>query len=496
MHFLNLRCNSTPHFFTCTQHLYSPFLSTQQPFRLQNNAISEGRPDLVNLLNAREPHEKLIREGTLERRLLAEQVRDDARARLAAKAAAKAVASPTGEPEGVTAARYGLNTLGFVPPGMVASGTLNALAAGMRVGPGGEQVEPNKRARPPATVGLHPVRPRTLDRVRPDLQAIRQHDFSRSDKAATLALNSSGAWETAVGGWQGDSGGGVSVEGSANGSAAVGVSSSVERGGLSGGGDRMGDGGGGSNMVRVGVPVEDIISERRAYSAMGGSRRPLPSPLHPRTPWGTIRTAEQIAESARNMPALVQPQRGEFFSPGEDEDYVVSTDHPVAFKVATKDLPSAAVSAVRSMLADHHTLTVSGIHQRRPPYLDVGNPSTLASIKRELHPSQFTAQLRRNEDDAFRTKKKCFILGATAPWNKSKHMPAGLDTFDFMAKHTAIRYYITDFTEPSGPPMRPPTRGTTRFAANVPSMLSKSREGPIYAARDVNKLMCVAACYV
>jgi hypothetical protein len=446
---------------------------------------------LVALLTAREPHEKLIREGALERRELAERVRDEARARAAIKA--QAAASPTGEPEGVSAARFGLNTLGFVPPGMVASGTLNALAAGLR-NRGGEAIEPNKRARPPAEKGLHPVRPRTLDRIRPDLQALRQHDYSRTERSASLALSSSGAWEAGMGGWV-DGASNMNVNSSTGGGGGGGggsLSSSPLGSGGSGGleGGEGGGGGVGGALVRVGVSVEDILAEKRSSTALGGSRRPLPSPLHPRTPWGTIRPASDLARAASDMPAFTQPTRGAYFAPTADQDYALSTDHPVAFRAATKDLPVAAVAAVRGMLLDHHRLTVSSIHQRRPPYLDVGNPATLlAHSRREMHPSQFTQQLRKNEDDAFRAKKKSFTLGATAPWNKSKYTPSGLDTFDFMAKQSAVRYYVTDFTEPSGAPLRPPSRGPTRFASNVPSMLSRDREGPLYAAKDTNRLL-------
>jgi hypothetical protein len=258
--------------------------------------------------------------------------------------------------------------------------------------------------------------------------------------------------------------------------------------------------------VRVGVAVEDVLREGRAAggggsggSSGGGgdggewptSRRPLPSPLHPRSPFGSIRKPAELEEAARKMPQFARPARDQFFVPNADQDYAISTSHPVAFRQAVKDLPAAAITAVREMLLDKQSLTVSRVHQRRPPYLDVG-PRVVgwAAVQRELQPSEFKGTLRRQPEDTMAAvRRKPFSLGATAPWNKSKHTLSGMDTFDFMAKQSAVRYYVTDFTEPTGPPMRPASRGPTRFASNVPSMLERDAE--VLKARETNKLLCV-----
>ena len=508
------------------------------PFFLPNG-LSEGRPDVTALLNAREPHERLIREGALERRAAAEQVRAESRARTAP------TASPSDSPSGggsvASPARAGLSALGFVPPGMVASGTLNALAAGMAAQPAA-QLEPNRHARPPTAVGMYSSRPRTLEGRRPDLQALRQHDLSRSERAASLALSQSGAWEAAVGGWEGGGGGGG--EGLAQGWGAAGMHASSstsgeeglgwEGGGGGGGGGSSGGGGGGGGssgggggrsspvnlpplafaslqggasassgprLVRVGVAVEDVLSEQRQTGGggrspvgggSGGGRRPLPSPMHPRTPYGTIRAPADVEAAASRMPQFVRPSRAAFFAPTADEDYALTTEHPVAFNAAVKDLPSAAVQAVRDMLLDKARLTVSNIHQRRPPYLDIGPGVTLASVsKREMHPTEFKGSLRRQAEDSLApARRRPFTLGATAPWNKGKYTIAGMDTFDFIAKQSAVRYYVTDFTAPAPATMRPPSRGVTRFASNVPTMVERGEE--LQRAREANKLLCVA----
>jgi hypothetical protein len=481
------------------------------PFQLPTG-ISEGRPDVIALLSAREPHERLIREGALERRAAAEQVRSESRAR-ARTAPSSSPGGGYGSPaasDSVSPARAGLSMLGFVPPGMVASTTLNALAAGMQA-QRQQQVEPNSHALPPTAVGMYPTRPRTLESRHPGLQALRQHDLSRSERAASLALGSSGAWDTAVGGWEGGGGGGGSgMLGAAWGGGGGGMQASTSTSGeesgfspsalpplnLQGGGSTSGGGGspgsggagGGPRLVRVGVGVEEALQEHRQLQSSSG-RRPLPSPMHPRTPYGTIRAPQALEAAAARMPQFVRPTRTAYFSPTSDQDYALSTAHPVAFRAAVKDLPTAAVQAVRDMLQDKAHLTVSSIHQRRPPYLDIGPGVTLSGVtRREMHPGEFTGSLRRQAEDSMAPqKRRPFTLGATAPWNKSKYTISGMDTFDFIAKQAAVSYYVKDFTAPAPAPMRPASRGVTRFASNVPSMVE--REAEQQRAKEINRLM-------
>ncbi len=44
-----------------------------------------------------------------------------------------------------------------------------------------------------------------------------------------------------------------------------------------------------------------------------------------------------------------------------------------------------------------------------------------------------------------------------------------------MAKQSGYKYYVSDYTQPSKAPMRPPTSGTTR-ADRAPSMMYKQHE--------------------
>jgi hypothetical protein len=460
------------------------------PFRLPYG-VSEGRPDLSALLNAREPHERLIREGALERRQLAETVRDAARER-----AHSPKPSPSGAPEGIAPARYGVAALGFVPPGMVASGTLNALATGLKKGSPGPSGEPAARAKPPTPVGMYATRPRVLTPRHPEYQAARQRAAMRFERAAAVAALDA----TAAGaGWDADGG-----FGSGGGS---GASPLGGRGSNSPGGSSVGSGGGGGGadedgaVVRVGVPLADAVSEATSAlyahplagraSGRGGSRggrAPPPGGVLPRTPWGTPRAPGDALPPA--APVVPTPRATDFFPADRDVDYAILESRPRAFKQATRDLPTPAVAAVRHLLSGHKVLTVSSIHQRRPPYLDMGPPIDPMRLDRELHPADFTRQLRKNPSDQMQRKRQQFTLGSTAPWNKSKTTPSGLDTFDAIAKLRAVRYYVTDFTKPGPPPLRPPSRGVTRFAANVPSLLE--REGERYAAERDNRLLCVS----
>ena len=461
------------------------------PFQLPFG-LAEGRPDITALLTAREPHERLVREGALERRHLASAVRDAATAR----ARSPPKSSPSGAPEGVAPARFGLAALGFVPPGMVASGTLNALAAGLGKGGAGPTGEPLARARPPTPVGMYAQRPRVLTPRHPDLQVLRQRDSGRAERAAALAgveAAAAGAGWDADGGFgtggSGGSGGRASPLGGGSGASPSG--SSVASSGAAGGGAGGGDDEGGA-VVRVGVPLADVLSESTAALYAGGSgwggtgRRPMPSPMRPRTPWGTPRHPSDSPPPA--APTVPNPKPGEFFPGDRDVDYSVSVLNPVAFKQATRDLPNAAITAVRHLLSGHNHLTVSGIHQRRPPYLDVGPPVDPTRMDKELHPADFTRSLRKQPTtDALSLKRRMFTLGATAPWNQSKHTPAGLETFDAMAKLRGVKYYVTDFTKPAPPPLRPASRGATRFASNVPSMVE--RDGERFFAESSNKLL-------
>jgi len=463
---------------------------SKAPFRLPFG-VAEGRPDLSALLNAREPHERLVREGALERRQLAETVRDAARER-----AQSPKASPSGAPEGVAPARFGLAALGFVPPGMVASGVLNTLAAGLNRGSPGPSGEPAKRAKPPTPVGMYAQRPRVLTPRHPEIQVARQRDGARFERAASVAaLNATAA----SAGWDADGGFGSGGGGGGGRASPLGGGSSNSPGGSS-----VGSGGGGGEdegaVVRVGVPLADALSESTAalyahHLAFGGRGGGPASGRGagggggalPRTPWGTPRAPGDALPPA--APLVPTPRATDFFPSDRDVDYAVLESSPRAFKQATRDLPAPAVAAVRHLLSGRKPLTVSSIHQRRPPYFDMGPPVDPMRLDRELHPADFTRQLRKNPSDQMARKRQNFTLGSTAPWNKSKTTPAGLDTFDALAKLRAVRYYVVDFTKPEPPPLRPPSRGVTRFAANVPSLLERDAER--YAAERDNRLLCV-----
>jgi hypothetical protein len=473
-------------------------------------------------MQAREDHERRLREGELERRGFAEERRNAARERARSTSpGGRRRDAGGGGGDSPPSAKFGLAALGFVPPGMVASGTLNALAAGAGggFGQGGvPSAEPSKRPAPPSAVGVYRHRERVFDFKHPDLHALRQHDLERADRAAAWAAAAAAANATTVadaleearGGWgEGGSGGG---SGGGGGQSPMGGSAgSFDGGGASpaggapsgfsrdafargvgavpplplphniwseragGAGASSGGGGGGgasAPLVRVGVPVDELLgtateSAVRAATAARSSRL-VPGPRD---------------EGVRLPPAHV------FEAADSDANYVIDEAQPVAFQMATRDLPRAAMRAVKSLL---HTrpLTVADVHQRRPPFFDAGPP--LVSAEYDPPACSFPQTLRRHAGVlSTASKKKAWVGGCVNAFTCSPYTPASLATFDFFAREHAEGWYVTDFSRPSPPPMRPPSRGVTRFAANVGPGSITAREHDRDAERLTQRLLCV-----
>lgn len=218
-------------------------------------------------------------------------------------------------------------------------------------------------------------------------------------------------------------------------------------------------------FVRVGVPVDTILAQPmpggQQAAIFGGSTRPPTS--------GSFR-----AGLAGSLPRLPTGQVGGALPP-------TSLHHTsmISLGNATADLPMGAVKTVRKLLHEGRAVTVAGIHQRRPPYYDMGPVGEV-----DVGPpsgggpqDHFGRSLRGGGDfQPHARKMPAFKLGCPPPWHGLKQN-AEWDTFDFSAKLDGVKYYTQDFTEPSKAPLRPPTAGTTRYAANVPSMMLKRSAG-------------------
>jgi hypothetical protein len=140
----------------------------------------------------------------------------------------------------------------------------------------------------------------------------------------------------------------------------------------------------------------------------------------------------------------------------------------VSLANATADLPVAAVKAVRGMLQAGAKVTVAGIHQRRPPYIDRGPDPLLGHTGgvREAE-SAFTGSLRFGGGnwEAARNHPP-FRVGCPPPWARSSPAVAPFDTFDYGARTSAAKYYVGDFTAPTRASLRPGTASATRPALN------------------------------
>ena len=420
-------------------------LHMKPPFRVPGG-VSEGRPDLIHLLQAREDHEKRVREGELERRGFAEERRSAARANARSK-------SPSGRhrdggsgggDDSPPPGKFGLAALGFVPPGMVASGTLAALTAG-GFGKAPPSAEPSKRPAPPSAVGVYRHRERVFDGKHPDLQALRQHGLERTDRAAAFASASANATTLVVADAFEEARGGGSVGGgggSPAGSASPG-SGSLTGGGLSPTGGvfsrdsfaRSGavpplavppniwsevGGGGATSLVRVGVPVDELLESATA-SAVRAATASRSSRLH----------------TARESGVRLSP--GHIFSARDsDSNYIIDESQKVAFTMATRDLPRAAMRAVKTLL-HQRPVTVADVHQRRPPFYDAGPPLINADYE---PPARSFPQILRRTNGVVppSSKKKAWIGGSVSAFTRSPYTPAALSTFDFFAReHAEVR---------------------------------------------------------
>jgi hypothetical protein len=461
------------------------------PFRLASGSTSEGRPDLIHLIQAREPHERLVREGALERRNFAEERRDAAKARLKERGASsphsqRALNSLGMGDDSPDGGKYGLGMLGLVPAGMVASGTRNELAAIGAFPSLGALGQPAKRAAPPALVGVLRHRERSLEPRRPDIQAYRQHELGRIDRSQNMSSNTARDMVAVVADAEASARGEASLimgsksfaasgvgplgsTASANGFAVAASSSNhifVPPLPLASGAGSSADE---AILVRVGVPVSELLDGaleegKRVATAVSTAR------------WNKM--APSLAALKTNMAESISSS----ILIDERSNYYLDPMNKIAFDKAVSDLPEPARKAVNQLISEGKRLTVADIHQRRPPVLERGREDSLTS---QIGDNWRISLREAFGEDKLRKKTLPWKGGCVAPTSKSETTPASLDTFDSIARTHATAYYVSDFSKPSPPTMRPSSRGVTRFAVNIPSMVTRhaGRDDALLTAR-------------
>ncbi len=366
------------------------------PFRLPNGAVAEGRPDLRALLNAREPHETLVTEGAGEKSAAA---RERAASRERTRAAA-----PSGKPDrGELADFIGAD----VPSTMLGStfAKLKESVAEVRVAAPRADPLPSPRRPSAAAAGLLRLKDEAVEaRHHTALHRTAQHSPTRTAFDAATALATATAARHA-----GRPGGATAPAGADGGGAGALLPPAPPR------------------FVRVGVPVAPapgapatlIVEDDRP-----GSRLLSRSALGSR--FNTVGGAPDAAGGA-GAPASPHGRPGAAGA-GAGGDALVHNASMISFRHATADLPPAATVAVRRLLEEHRPVSVAAIHQRRPPYLDLGPPRMDDGDDEPLHPEAFATVLRRHPVDAFGQKKMPFVVGCPPPWQQSK--TAAFQTFE------------------------------------------------------------------
>jgi hypothetical protein len=153
------------------------------PFKLATGGTSEGRPDLISLLQAREPHETLIHEAEALRR----QERLENRA--------------TKSPRSKKTSEEGLNDLLGNDPALAAA-LANSIAQQAAKGAPKAEVaipnaEPLTHPRPPTSVGCFRARDAVLETRAASAHAQMQHEAPRWKREESVGL---AAFESAMGG--------------------------------------------------------------------------------------------------------------------------------------------------------------------------------------------------------------------------------------------------------------------------------------------------------
>lgn len=321
------------------------------PFRLANGALAEGRPDLTMLMNAREPHESLVREHQVEKAM---KDRLDGSGRLAAAQVPRPkTRQPTfnyGRPSDAQLAEF----LGAdVPHDMIGS-TFDRLRdpiPDVQIAP--PQLRPNAVARPPSRTGdIRRYKDETVAKHASGLHSQTQHDLNRT------------AFDPLVPMLQPEPVG---------------------------------------HYVRVGVPV--AIANQSQPVVLIQDERPA-----------SFRSGLQASAMHSGMQL---PPASPIRSALGPSDSALLTASQVSFRHATADLPPAAVVAAKRLLDEHRPITVAGLHQRRPPYKDIG--PLRPDDAQDVHPDNFQQLLRKNpEIDALGQKRKAFVVGSAAPWQRHK----------------------------------------------------------------------------
>jgi hypothetical protein len=424
--------------------------TASMPFVLPNGAVAEGRPDVRTLLAARTPHEKLVKEGMGEKSTAIRQA-------AAEKLAAQREAAASGRVNKSELADF----IGAdVPSAMLGStfAKLKESVGEVRVAVG--SVDPLAKPRRPSRVGTI----RLKDTVVEVRNHARLHEHAQHSPTRT-AFDAAGFSPTKTGR-------------SSSAGVGVGAAGAGGRGGMGMGTGTLGGFGSAAEMerpsspppaarfVRVGVPVapapgapttlivEDDRPGSRMLSRSGVGSRFLP-------PSGTS------AGMGMGMDAANSPTR--MGADGADAHLIGSS--MISFRHATADLPVAATVAVRRMVEEHRPVTVAAIHQRRPPYLDMGPARPVDYESVYLHPEQYQATLRRHVVDAFGEKRRPFVMGCAPPWQQSK--TAAFQTFDVSRRNAAdgVR------TQKEGglcQPVDQPLTFLLRFSSSLPPYLSCS----------------------
>ena len=407
------------------------------PFMLATGGTSEGRPDLISLLQAREPHETLVHEAEALRR----------KERLENRA--------TKSPRSKKSSEEGLNELLGNDPALAAA-LANGLAQQTARGAVKAEVavpnaEPLAHPRPPTSVGCFRARDAVLETRAATAHAQMQHEAPRWKREESVGL---AAFESAMSGTRpntvlphhlnihrqiagienalattGGTPGGQFVR--------IGVPVTVSTAGVYIEAAPLGGGGGGSGAIG------NSKSGTRSMMRTGGGG----SAQSPDGGGGQSRV--NFIPAMSGMPQEATLGRG--LGIGLDQ---------ISFRHATADLPPAATLTVRDMLADRRPVTVEGIHQRRPPYFDLGPKVDPRDTRIEIGPDRFPNALRQYSSNA-QVSRNLFKIGSAPSWATSQSGGKYRQTFDFMAKFTGQKYYQSDFAELNKFSVRPPQTPAT-----------------------------------
>lgn len=435
------------------RHLWSP----TGPFRLPNGAVAEGRPDLVQLLTAREPHEKLVKAGAGE---IATAMREKA-----AEKQHNLQSSSSNKPNRSDLTEF----IGMEVPSAMLGSTFAKLKESINeVQVAQPNTEPLNKPRPPSRVGIFRSKDTTVQvRHTATLHSAAQHSPTRTTSnfdtlnttnhrptspspPLTSPFRSPNQTHNSRPGTT--TSGTMGMMGTTDFLPPLNSTAHQPSNAMMNATNTM-------NApipryVRIGVsvtaapgaPTTLMIEDTNANgNSRSLSRSITVGPTGSRMVGGGMYN--------QTLPTGSLPTRGggggfntTFDHPNADGTNGLQSSSMISFRHATADLPTAATKAVRQLLEDHRPVTVANIHQRRPPYLDMGPPRTEGDDDIvELHPDNFNTILRKNPSDTFRQPTRPFITGCPPPWQKGK--TAAFQTFDvsiilFQKKNNFILFFV------------------------------------------------------